>query len=57
MWCATWPAMMYAKARTLTGLPLAMPVRLQASWGKLWKNAKVAARTALKSATWLAQEN
>ena len=27
MWCATWPAMMYAIALTETGLSLATPVR------------------------------
>jgi len=34
-----------------------MPVRLQAPSGRLRKNDRVAARTALKSAMWLAQEN
>src|SRR6266404_7466619 len=40
VWWATCPARMYASARTVTGLPLAMPLRDQASSGKFRKKVR-----------------
>lgn len=40
---------MNASARTVNGLPLAMPRRTQASGGRFWKNDSVDPRTAWNS--------
>ena len=44
MWWRSCPAMMYASARTVTGLPEAMPLRTQAASSKLWNNSMLAER-------------
>ena len=54
-WCATCPATMNAHARTVNGLPLAMPFRIQASSGRLRKNEMVARRISRNSSTCRAQ--
>ena len=48
--------MMYASALTLKGFPLAMPLRLHASAGRLRKKARVARRIPRNSSTWPAHE-
>src|SRR5215216_2248950 len=56
VWWATCPAIMYARARTVTGLSLAIPVRDQASSGMFLKKEMVEDRRFLNSSTSSAHE-